>query len=131
VDRDAADGEVTSPLNNNVSATKGKEESTSGVGRRLFQVGTSDGKKAARKRKPRREEHTSSETPDLNLPLDEAATVVPSGLVSSRVHQLGGARGCFGGEEVSEEMLKKQKRATHTIDGTSAAAADGSPRRAP
>ncbi|CAN6286224.1 unnamed protein product [Urochloa humidicola] len=127
----AEEEEITSPLKSNAPTSQPKEVVASDVGRRLFQVEKGDGRKVARKRKPRRTEPTSIQTPDLNLPLEDAAPLVPAGLVSSRVSQLGGARGGASGEEGSEELLKKQKRATQTTDVGSAAAARSSPRRAP
>lgn len=124
------DEEITSPLKRPTSKANGKEPAASGVGRCLFQEGKDDGKKVFRKRKPRRGESQMSQTPDLNLPVDDMSALVPSGLVSSRVNQLGGAWGTTEGEEDLEEMLEKQKRTTQTTDERSAAAARGSPRRA-
>jgi len=68
--------------------------------------------------------------PDLNLPCTEGTTLVPPGLVSSRVNQFVGAHSNADGEEDAEELIKKQKRATNTTDARSVAAAEGSPRRA-
>jgi hypothetical protein len=62
------------------------------------------------------------------MPPVSAAALVPAGLVSSRVIQLAGRQD--GNEVVREEMIKKQKRTATTNDARSAAAADGSPRRA-
>jgi hypothetical protein len=125
------EGEVTSPLKGSDPKSASKETLASGVGRALFQSEKNDGRKVARKRKPRRPEFSSSHTPDLNLPPGDAGALVPDGLVSSQVSQLGGVRNNTDGEEVAEEMLKKQKCAIHNNDARSAAAAESSPRRAP
>lgn len=49
-------------------------------------------------------------TPDLNVPPTDTATMVPAGLVSSRLSQLVGPQGTSDGDGALEEMLKKQKR---------------------
>ncbi|CAN6272978.1 unnamed protein product [Urochloa humidicola] len=129
-DRGKEDGEITSPLKRRApDEPRGKETATSDAGRQLFQAGQSDGRKLIKKRKSKRSGPTSSHTPDLNLPLTDVTAVVPAGLVSSRVSQLAGSQKNLEGEDVSEELIKKQRRSTNTIEARSAAAADGSPRR--
>lgn len=70
---------------------------------------------------------TAAQTLDLNLPPGTNA-IVPAGLVSSRVNQLDASGDSSGGSMI--ETLKKQKR-NMTQHERSAAAVDGSPRRAP
>jgi hypothetical protein len=130
VRRESEEEEITSPLKSNAPADKGKDAARH-AGRRLFQGEKEDVRRVARKRKPRRLDSTSTQTPDLNLPPGEAAVLVPAGLVSARVSQMGGVCGSAGGEEGSEELLKKQKRATPSFVARSAAVAEGNPRRAP
>jgi hypothetical protein len=95
----------------------------------LFQTGTNADRKPVKKRKSKRA-GTTSMTPDLNLPCDVGTMSVPVGLVNSRVNQFAGAQTSTDGDDRVEEMLKKQKRATNPNDAISAAAAEGSPRRA-
>lgn len=64
--------------------------------------------------------------PDLNMPAGASNAIVPAGLVSSRVSQLGAGADNSGASMI--ETLKKQRRGSNTSEG-SAAAAVGSPRR--
>jgi hypothetical protein len=100
------EGEVTSPLKNKDHTSKGKKSTGADIGRQLFQDDGMGDRKSVRKRKPRRS-GGSSQTPDLNMPLTDAASLVPVGLVSARVGQLVGDLGGTDGEETQEEMLKK------------------------
>jgi hypothetical protein len=100
------EGEVTSPLKNKDHTSKGKKSTGADIGRQLFQDDGLGDRKSVRKRKPRRS-GGSSQTPDLNMPLTDAASLVPVGLVSARVGQLVGDLGGTDGEETQEEMLKK------------------------
>jgi hypothetical protein len=128
--RGGDDGEVTSPLKRGAASAKGKEVPISGTGRWLFHEEEADGKKSMRKRKPRRSGTPSSRTPDLNLPLADAAALVPAGLVNARVGQLGGGHSGPDVEEGGDALLKKQKRAINNQNVGSAAAAGSSPHRA-
>jgi hypothetical protein len=58
----------------------------------------------------------------------DMSALVPAGLVNAKLSRL--ARGNDGNEDGLEELLKKQRRSSTTNDAPSAAAADGSPRRA-
>lgn len=60
----------------------------------------------------------------LTCPPTEAGSLVPAGLVISRMIQLAG--GC---DATMDELMKKQKMRTTTNDARSAAAANCSPRR--
>lgn len=68
-------------------------------------------------------------TPDLNIPVDEVNALVPVGLVTERVHQLG-RNSKKVDASASEASPKKQKMTNIQINAGSAAAARGSPRRA-
>lgn len=127
----ADDGEVTSPLKRDTPGAKEKETIKSGTGRRLFQEEVDEGKKGLRKRKPRYSGTPPSQTLDLNMSLGEGAALVPIGLVSARVGQLGGGSSKSEAEVGRDEMLKKQKRATTNNDVGSAVAVGSSPRWAP
>ena len=122
--------EVQSPLKQNLKDDGMNIEviKVPGASRCLNLDGESAGsRQQARKRKSKGASLTT-QTPDLNIPVGESNAIVPSGLVSARVNQLGaGAKS--GGKSMSE-LLKKQKRGNSQND-RSAAAEDGSPRRAP
>jgi hypothetical protein len=119
--------EITSPLKEHVTAkAKEKGDIPPGASRSLFQNRKGPEQKTTRKRKPKTVPQGS--IPDLNLPLCVATTLVPVGLVSSRVNQLAG--GQEGEEEAKEEFLKKQKMCTTNNDARSVATVSGSPRRA-
>ena len=79
-------------------------------------------KSGARKRKSK---GSSSSNPDTNLPA-LGTGVVPAGMVSERINQLGSASS--QGEKTTEAP-KKQKTA-YNKNARSAAAAGGGPRRA-
>lgn len=68
------------------------------------------------------------QTPDLNVPLDGTNSIVPFGLVNSRVSQIDEGSESSGGSML--EQLKKQKKGTNVQNARSAAAASDSPRRA-
>lgn len=70
----------------------------------------------------------ATQTPDLNIPLTGSNAIVPIGLVKSRVSQLDGGSESSGGSMI--ETLTKQKRSDTNQNARSAAAADGSSRRA-
>ena len=122
--------EVQSPLKQNLKDDGMNIEviKVPGASKCLNLDGESAGsRQQARKRKSKGASLTT-QTPDLNIPVGESNAIVPSGLVSARVNQLGaGAKS--GGKSMSE-LLKKQKRGNSQND-RSAAAAIGSPRRAP
>ncbi|CAO2195035.1 unnamed protein product [Urochloa humidicola] len=121
--------EVTSPLKNLVrEEPKGKEKATGNAGRQLFQIEKEDGRKTVKKRKQKRDSTSSSQTPDLNVPIVDSSVLVPAGLVSSRMNQLVGSRESADG--ATDELNKKQKTSNTTPNARSAAAASGSPRRA-
>ena len=114
------DPEVTSPLKEKEPAEpKGKNGPPSNVGRQLYQEGKGDKRKLVKKRKSKQSGPSPSMPPDLILPAEDMTPLVPRGLVSSRVTQMVGLIDCNG--DASDELSKKQK--------TSAAAAQGSPRR--
>jgi len=69
-----------------------------------------------------------TQTLDLNILATVSSAIVPAGLVTSRVSQLDMSGDSSGGSMI--ETLKKQKRG-NTQTARSAAAASGSPRRAP
>jgi hypothetical protein len=125
--REKNDEEVLSPLKRRAPESQGKETETSGAGKQLFQDVKNAERKQVKKRKSERSGTTSSLAPDLNLPCTEGTTLVPPGLVSSRVNQFVGAHSNADGEEDAEELIKKQKRATNTTDARSVVAAEGSP----
>jgi hypothetical protein len=115
------DDEVTSPLKEKTPVVdKNKNTAPLVASRPLFQS------KPARKRKTKTV--PGSATPDLNLPVQDPLALVPAGTVSARISQLDGVQ--EEDREGKEELLKKQKMCSTTFDARSAAAADGSPRRA-
>jgi hypothetical protein len=115
------DDEVTSPLKEKTPVVdKNKNTAPPVASRPLFQS------KPARKRKTKTV--PGSATPDLNLPVQDPLALVPAGTVSARISQLDGVQ--EEDREGKEELLKKQKMCSTTFDARSAAAADGSPRRA-
>lgn len=72
------------------SGAKGKDTVTTAVSRPLFQPKKVNEHKAARKRKSK--PAPPETTPNLNLPQMDSTTLVPAGLVSSRVSQLAGGQ---------------------------------------
>ncbi|CAN6226514.1 unnamed protein product [Urochloa humidicola] len=118
--------EATSPLKATAVGDVGNLNSTlrrSAAAKTLFQ-GRDDERSAQAPRK-RKSEGKSGDTPDLNLPAIEAA-VVPQGLVTDRIAQLGSASNQV---EEESEVQKKQKTANKNRARSARAAADG-PRRA-
>jgi hypothetical protein len=74
-----------------VDAGKSQAPVNSKVGRQLFVHGVHGETGVPRMpRKRKSKTHSSSLTPDLNLPVTDTIAVVPAGLVSSRVNQLDG-----------------------------------------
>jgi hypothetical protein len=119
--------EVTSPHKVNPSSEKRVALAATNVSRLLFQARKEEGQKKQMKRKSK--VSSSHTTPDLNLPVGDETSLVPRGLVSTRVNQIDGeADGA--GTVTSDELTKKQKRSNTQTKGGSAAAAGGSPRRA-
>jgi hypothetical protein len=98
------------------------------VNRSLFHAKKGEVLKPARKRKTKAAGAASDTTLDLNLPPVDATALIPAGLVHARVSQL--AVEGEGTKDGSEELLKKQRRLSTSFAARSAAAADGSPRRA-
>jgi hypothetical protein len=112
--------------------TKGGQESAR-ASRQLFQPGTSEVRRAPRKRKTKASNPSHSGTLDLNLPAADTLAVVPSGLVSAKVNQIVGEDGGSGAHASAtlDEFTKKQKRSDAHAKSRSAAAAMDSPRREP
>ena len=77
------------------------------AGKQLFADGNDVGKAVYWKRKSKGA-GAITQTPDLNLPVDPASAIIPSGLVNSRVQELGGNSESNG--ESMIETLKKQRR---------------------
>jgi len=122
--------EVLSPLKNPPVKSDGGSMGAAVASRELFPSKNKDDFQIAlRKRKAKGSVLSPSVTPDLNVPALESAALVPAGLVTERVNQLGKS----GGEvdaNASEVSRKKQKRSKSHSNAISAAAASGSPRRA-
>ena len=78
------------------------------AGKQLFADGNDVGKAVYWKRKSKGA-GAITQTPDLNLPVDPASAIIPSGLVNSRVQELGGNSESNG--ESMIETLKKQRMA--------------------
>lgn len=70
-----------------------------------FHAGATDNRVVARKRKTKSGAIPDARTLDLNIPLGKSAAIVPVGLVTSRVHQLGGDSELSEAEKV--EAIKK------------------------
>lgn len=123
--------EVSSPLKNqNAGASGGDTMQKGEVGRQLFQSQKGGTLNVLRKRKAKGSGGSSSSlTPDLTIPADETPALVPAGLVSQRVNQLGKSSGEVG-TSASEASPKKQKKSKPQTTALSAGAADGSSRRA-
>lgn len=127
-DADETDDQVVqSPLKQQVE-TSGKEKAKAGTGasKQLDMQDVENGRPLPRKRKSK-VNNPSTQTPDLNIPLQTTNAIVPVGLVTSRVNQLDGNADNIG--ESMSETLKKQKRG-NPQSARSAAAAQDSPRRA-
>jgi hypothetical protein len=126
--------DATSPLKQKTtSARRGEPEEPlkSTTSKQLFQdVEVQTGPQAHRKRKSKTASRDSSVAPDLNLPAEESLSVVPVGLVSSRVGQLHGIGGSESPATTSDELTEKKKRSSTHSNARSAAATEGSPRRA-
>lgn len=82
-----------------------------------------------RKRKAKGSGQNSNLTPDLNFPAVDTSTLVPTGLVTERVHQLAKNVGEVGAT-ASEDLPNKNKRPKSQNNARSVAIASGSPRRA-
>ena len=128
-DRREEEEEVLSPLKNQGSKSDSDTRKAADASRSLFQSKKDESQIVPRKRKAKGSGGSSSLTPDLNLPVIDTSTLVPAGLVSERVNQLGKT----GGEVVataSEASPKKQKRSKSHTHALSALTAGGSPRQA-
>jgi hypothetical protein len=121
--------EVLSPLKNQASKSDSDTRKATDASRQLFHSKKDESQIILRKRKAKGSGGSSSLTPDLNLPVIDTSALVPAGLVSERVIQLGKTGGEVGAN-VSEASPKKQKRSKSQTHALSAATAGGSPRRA-
>jgi hypothetical protein len=121
--------EVLSPLKNHASKSDSDTRKATDASRQLFHRKKDESQIILRKRKAKGSGGSSSLTPDLNLPVIDTSALVPAGLVSERVIQLGKTGGEVGAN-VSEVSPKKQKRSKSQTHALSAATAGGSPRRA-
>ena len=81
--------EVLSPLKNQGSKLDSDTRKAADASRLLFQSKKDESQIVPRKRKAKGSGGSSSLTPDLNHPVIDASTLVPVGLVSERVNQLG------------------------------------------
>ena len=124
---DSEEPEVQSPLKH--VSERGVQEMAGKVPaankQLVFEAMEEDQANGPRKRKSKQVANRT-QMPDLNIPLGASNALVPVGLVTSRVSQIGASDS--GGSMI--ETLKKQRRGNSQIEG-SAAAASGSPRRAP
>ncbi|CAN6232539.1 unnamed protein product [Urochloa humidicola] len=116
----ADEEEVTSPLKKE-SLEKEKRRTRKGTSKQLFQAKERPENMFQRKRKPEGKKDTSN----LNPSAMEMA-IVPAGLVSNRLAQLGDT----SDQAVSEEEGQKKQKVSNTTNARSAAAAGDSPRRA-
>lgn len=124
---ESEDPEVLSPLKQQVrdgEPVVGKVGS--GASRQLNMQVKEDLRPHPRKRKSK-VAASATQTPNLNLPSGGSSTLVPVGLVNSRVNQLDNNADSGGSSMI--ETLKKQKRG-NSQNARSTAAATGSPRRA-
>lgn len=121
--------EVLSPLKNPTEKSDSGSLGAADASRQLFQGRKDDSQIILRKRKAKGSSASPSLMPDLNVPAPESAAIVPVGLVTERVNQLGKNAGDVGAG-VSEVSPKKQKRSKSQTNVTSAAAVSSSPRRA-
>jgi hypothetical protein len=126
---DSGDGgeEVLSPLKRRAPETAGREVVSNASGRQLFPSEGVEGRKVVKKRKSKRSNQATPQTPDLNFPASDGVVTVPVRLVSSMVNQFVNLLPQKETEEKQEELLKKQKRATSSNDVRSAAAVGSSP----
>jgi hypothetical protein len=121
--------EVTSPMKmQGVEIRKETGNVGTIAGRQLFPGAGEELKQPMKKRKPKISGPHSSHTPDLNLPA-AGQSVIPSGLVSSRVNQIVGDKA--NNARMSAELTKKQKIMENKLTIGSAAAASDSPLREP
>lgn len=121
------DPEVQSPLKPTGGADIFVAEGGSAASRRLDLQDDRDGVRLQPRKRKAKVNTQVAHTPDLNVPIGGSNALVPTSLVNSRVSQLD-----IGGENSGSSMietLKKQKKGTNNNAG-SAAAAQGSPRRA-
>jgi len=88
-DRREEEEEVLSPLKNQGSKSDSDTRKAADASRSLFQSKKDESQIVPRKRKAKGSGGSSSLTPDLNLPVIDTSTLVPAGLVSERVNQLG------------------------------------------
>lgn len=124
------DLEVQSPLKHNQKSDDMDSEGAGGASasRRLnLDDDTEGARKLARKRKSKVTTPVT-QTPDLNIPVGGSSAIVPVGLVSSRVSQLGAEVDSGGSSMI--ETLKKQKCGLNQTE-RSAAPAESSPCQAP
>lgn len=122
------DEEVTSPPEKQATGVKDKISSSAGGACRDLFNAKKDDRVVVRKRNSKGTGSRLSMTPDLNLPVVDPTAIVPMGLVNVRVHQLVGSGDT--GDSMTEELLKRQRRMDNSQLARSAAAANGSPRRA-
>lgn len=124
---DSEEPEIQSPMKEtqDVESRQAADVSPNTNRELVFQAMDENHRQGPRKRKSKNPKATH--TPDLNLPPGGASTLVPAGLVNSRVSQLDGSGESSSGSMA--EILKKQKRGNSQSAG-SAAAAGSSPRRA-
>ncbi|CAN6284607.1 unnamed protein product [Urochloa humidicola] len=116
----ADEEEVTSPLKKE-SLEKETRGTRKGTSKQLFQAKERPEIMVQRKRKPEGTKDTSK----LNSSTT-AMAIVPAGLVSDRLAQLGDT----SGQAATEEEVQKKQKVSNTINARSAAAAKDSPRRA-
>lgn len=121
--------EVQSPLKAAaVDTDEGAQEAVS-ASCKLFQAQKVESQIVLRKRKAKGSGSSVSLAPDLNIPVGSSTELVPVGLVSERVNQLGRSNE-EAGVSASEVSPKKQKRPKSHQNARSAVAAGSSPRRA-
>ncbi|CAN6287729.1 unnamed protein product [Urochloa humidicola] len=120
-DKEKADEEeITSPLKKE-TLKEDIKKAKGGTSKQLFKAKDHQDPMVQRKRKP----EGKGDAPDLNPPATSMA-IVPSGMVSNRIAQLGST----SGQAVTEEEVPKKQKVSNTTIARSAAAADDSPRRA-
>jgi len=133
---DSEELEVQSPLKQQAGSKQGgaptdeRNREVAGAGKKLFQQ--EGGLKPSQRKRKSKMPDPMSQTPDLNIPLMGSNTIVPVGIVNSRINQLDGGvdGGADSGGESMIETLKRQKRGNTKQTARSAGAADRSSRRA-
>lgn len=125
---ESEDPEIQSPLKNNMEKEDDMDEEYSGgtAASRKLNLDVQGGPHMLPRKRKSKGVTQANQTHDLNIPLATSNAIVPVGLVSSRVNQLGS--GSESGGSSMTGTLKKQKRGFNPSE-RSAAAAPGSPRR--